>query len=85
MGFFADVGPLQVFVSQQVRSSIFLGVRYLRLLQLIHPDVKYDPTSNPPSFASEDQVNSSVKDYDSFFSLIVPRLLRKAPKFALKS
>jgi len=40
MGFFADVGPLQVFVSQQ----------------LIHPDMKYDPTSNPPSFASEDQI-----------------------------
>lgn len=24
--------------------------------QLIHPDMRYDPTSNPPSFASEDQV-----------------------------
>ncbi|KIJ21169.1 hypothetical protein PAXINDRAFT_6942 [Paxillus involutus ATCC 200175] len=34
MGFFADVGPLQ----------------------LIHPDMKFDPNSNPPSFASEDQI-----------------------------
>ncbi|KAG1788427.1 RNA polymerase Rpb7 [Suillus plorans] len=42
MGFFADVGPLTVFVSHQ----------------LIHPDMKFDPTSNPPSFASEDQVSS---------------------------
>ncbi|KAI6154226.1 RNA polymerase Rpb7 [Pisolithus tinctorius] len=39
MGFFADVGPLQVFVSHQ----------------LIHPDMKFDPNSNPPSFASDDQ------------------------------
>uniref|UniRef100_D8Q2A1 DNA-directed RNA polymerase II subunit RPB7 n=1 Tax=Schizophyllum commune (strain H4-8 / FGSC 9210) TaxID=578458 RepID=D8Q2A1_SCHCM len=40
MGFFADVGPLTVFVSHQ----------------LIHPDMKFDPNSNPPSFASEDAI-----------------------------
>ncbi|KAE9410677.1 hypothetical protein BT96DRAFT_961464 [Gymnopus androsaceus JB14] len=40
MGFFADVGPLSVFVSHQ----------------LIHPDMKFDPNSNPPSFASEEQI-----------------------------
>lgn len=40
MGFFAEVGPLQVFVSHQ----------------LIHPDLKFDPNSNPPSFASDDQI-----------------------------
>ncbi|KAG1764487.1 hypothetical protein EV702DRAFT_1182595 [Suillus placidus] len=40
MGFFADVGPLTVFVCHQ----------------LIHPDMKFDPTSNPPSFAPEDQI-----------------------------
>ncbi|CDO69674.1 hypothetical protein BN946_scf184851.g62 [Trametes cinnabarina] len=40
MGFLADVGPLTVFVSRQ----------------LIHPDMKFDPSSNPPSFASEDQI-----------------------------
>ncbi|KAK7695346.1 DNA-directed RNA polymerase II subunit [Cerrena zonata] len=40
MGFFADVGPLTVFVSHQ----------------LIHPDMKFDPGSNPPSFASDDQI-----------------------------
>ncbi|KAF6760809.1 hypothetical protein DFP72DRAFT_988112 [Ephemerocybe angulata] len=39
MGFFADVGPLTVFVSHQ----------------LIHPDMRFDPNSNPPSFASEEQ------------------------------
>ncbi|KAF5324922.1 hypothetical protein D9611_004111 [Ephemerocybe angulata] len=41
MGFFADVGPLTVFVSHQ----------------LIHPDMRFDPNSNPPSFASEEQVS----------------------------
>ncbi|KIY51911.1 hypothetical protein FISHEDRAFT_64042 [Fistulina hepatica ATCC 64428] len=40
MGFFVNVGPLQVFVSQQ----------------LIHPDLKFDPNSNPPSFASDEQI-----------------------------
>jgi len=40
MGFFAEVGPLKVFVSHQ----------------LIHPDLKFDPNSNPPSFASDEQI-----------------------------
>ncbi|KAF8919440.1 hypothetical protein BDZ89DRAFT_991085 [Hymenopellis radicata] len=40
MGFFAECGPLNVFVSQQ----------------LIHPGMKFDPNSNPPSFASDDQI-----------------------------
>jgi len=40
MGFFAEVGPLTTFVSHQ----------------LIHPDMKFDPNSNPPSFASDEQV-----------------------------
>ncbi|KAF9465633.1 hypothetical protein BDZ94DRAFT_1253570 [Collybia nuda] len=40
MGFFADVGPLTVFVSHQ----------------LIHPDLRFDPNSNPPSFASDEQI-----------------------------
>ncbi|KAG2219472.1 hypothetical protein INT45_010392, partial [Circinella minor] len=40
MGFFADVGPLQVFVSNH----------------LIPNDMQYDPNGNPPSYASEDQV-----------------------------
>ncbi|KAH7344194.1 RNA polymerase Rpb7 [Rhizoctonia solani] len=40
MGFFAEVGPLQVFVSSH----------------LIHPDMRFDPNSNPPSFASDDQI-----------------------------
>ncbi|KAI0030626.1 hypothetical protein K488DRAFT_79534 [Vararia minispora EC-137] len=39
MGFFADVGPLTVFVSNQ----------------LIHPDLRFDHNANPPAFASEDQ------------------------------
>jgi len=40
MGFFADVGPLSVFVSAQ----------------LIHPNLRFDPNSNPPSYASDDQI-----------------------------
>ncbi|KAJ4499078.1 hypothetical protein C8R41DRAFT_815929 [Lentinula lateritia] len=40
MGFFADVGPLSVFVSHQ----------------LIPPDMKFEPNSNPPSFASDQQI-----------------------------
>ncbi|TIB76343.1 hypothetical protein E3Q23_01912 [Wallemia mellicola] len=40
MGFFADVGPLQVFVSSH----------------LIPQDIKFDPSSNPACFSSEDQV-----------------------------
>ncbi|KAG8866946.1 DNA-directed RNA polymerase II subunit [Tulasnella sp. 331] len=40
MGFFADVGPLNVFVSSH----------------LIDPDMKFDPNSNPPSFASQEEV-----------------------------
>ncbi|RUP46811.1 RNA polymerase Rpb7 [Jimgerdemannia flammicorona] len=39
MGFFADVGPLQVFVSQH----------------LIPNDMKFDPNGNPPCYQSEDQ------------------------------
>ncbi|KAH9971032.1 hypothetical protein BGW80DRAFT_1475052 [Lactifluus volemus] len=40
MGIFAEVGPLNCFVSQQ----------------LLHPDLKFDPSSNPPSYTSQDQV-----------------------------
>jgi hypothetical protein len=25
--------------------------------QLLHPDLKFDPSSNPPSYTSQDQVN----------------------------
>ncbi|CAM0137707.1 unnamed protein product [Umbelopsis sp. WA50703] len=39
MGFFADVGPLQVFVSSH----------------LIPSDMKFDPNGNPPCYQSEDQ------------------------------
>ena len=40
MGFFAEVGPLTVFVSSH----------------MIPSDMKFDPTSNPPAYVSEDQV-----------------------------
>lgn len=40
MGFFADVGPLQVFVSSH----------------LIPSDMKFDPNGNPPCYQSEDQI-----------------------------
>ena len=59
MGFFADVGPLTVFVSHQVRTQVIIPPVTLltNILQLIHPDMKFDPNSNPPSFASEDAVS----------------------------
>ena len=31
---------------------------FIFAFQLIHPDMKYDPNSNPPSYASEDQVGT---------------------------
>ncbi|KAI8646833.1 DNA-directed RNA polymerase II subunit [Parasitella parasitica] len=40
MGFFADVGPLQVFVSNH----------------LIPTDMRFDANGNPPCYSSEDQV-----------------------------
>ncbi|KAG8933724.1 DNA-directed RNA polymerase II subunit [Tulasnella sp. 417] len=40
MGFFVEVGPLNVFVSNH----------------LIDPEMKFDPNSNPPSYASQDQI-----------------------------
>lgn len=40
MGFFADAGPLRVFISQQ----------------LMGDEMKFDANSNPPSFVSDDQV-----------------------------
>jgi len=42
MGFFAEAGPLTIFVSNH----------------LIDPGMKFDPNSNPPSYASADQVIS---------------------------
>ncbi len=68
MGFFADVGPLSVFVSHQVSPSFLVCTTVHPLdrqtcpatLQLIHPELKFDPNSNPPSFASEDQVSASL-------------------------
>ena len=69
MGFFADVGPLTVFVSHQVCSILddCLSQRnHSCTIQLIHPDMKFDPASNPPSFASDDQVRASVSCSHSF-------------------
>ena len=69
MGFFADVGPLTVFVSHQVSTHFFvllhLAFFVVTLMlrcssQLIHPELKFDPNSNPPSFASEDQASPYV-------------------------
>ena len=39
MGFFADVGPMQIFVS----------------IHLIPPDLKFNPNANPPCFENEEQ------------------------------
>ncbi|KAI8390983.1 RNA polymerase Rpb7 [Radiomyces spectabilis] len=40
MGFFADAGPLQIFVSNH----------------LIPNDMRYDPSGNPPYYSSDDQM-----------------------------
>ena len=72
MGFFADVGPLTVFVSHQVRRDSFVVVLHVSnsfAAQLIHPDMKFDPNSNPPSFASEDQVSPDYQIDSRMFNL----------------
>lgn len=76
MGFFADVGPLTVFISHQVR----IGRQDTRLVfippffvQLIHPDLRFDPNSNPPSFASDEQVRLANI---SFLSIRCMRIAR---------
>ncbi|KZP04861.1 hypothetical protein FIBSPDRAFT_1054412 [Athelia psychrophila] len=57
MGFFAEVGPLTTFVSHQVPITDMLHNLVLsNTAQLIHPDMKFDPNSNPPSFASDEQI-----------------------------
>jgi DNA-directed RNA polymerase II subunit RPB7 len=62
MGFFADVGPLTVFVSHQVRAIALASSCFTERdhVQLIHPDMRFDPNSNPPSFASEEQVMGAM-------------------------
>jgi DNA-directed RNA polymerase subunit E'/Rpb7 len=40
MGFFADVGPMQIFVS----------------IHLIPPDLKFFPDANPPNFSNDEQI-----------------------------
>lgn len=59
MGFFADVGPLQVFVSNHVSSFFFFYV-LVKLIgyKLIPTDMKFDANGNPPCYSSEDQVFS---------------------------
>lgn len=65
MGFFVDVGPLTVFVSAQV-SFLPLGLATpAEPAKLVHPDMKFDPNSNPPSFASEDQASPSTPSFPS--------------------
>eukprot|EP01112_Ceratiomyxa_fruticulosa_P007570 TRINITY_DN196_c0_g1_i1.p1 TRINITY_DN196_c0_g1~~TRINITY_DN196_c0_g1_i1.p1 ORF type:complete len:173 (-),score=21.30 TRINITY_DN196_c0_g1_i1:294-812(-) len=46
MGFFAEAGPLQIFVSKH----------------LIQSDMDYDPNSSPPSFVSADSSTRITKD-----------------------
>ena len=73
MGIFAEVGPLNCFVSQQVRGVSPLTRSPLdripttpaRLLQLLHPDLKFDPSSNPPSYTSQDQVSHTNSPFSS--------------------
>lgn len=78
MGIFAEVGPLNCFVSQQVRALLPQVLRRILFLpshpnkfpQLLHPDLKFDPSSNPPSYTSQDQVNLP----NTLFSYSFPHL-----------
>lgn len=56
MGVFADVGPLPVFVSNHVSLNACEKVN-VDGLQLIPPDIKWDPNATPPQYTDNgDQV-----------------------------
>lgn len=87
MGFFADVGPLSVFVSHQVHTpfnacrihscnDVWLAVK------LIHPDMRFDPNSNPPSFASDEQARILL--HIRTLVLIASQIIEKNTKVRLK-
>lgn len=60
MGFFAEAGPLQVFVSQHVSNKRF-DVS-LTDMQLIPSDFVFDQTATTPSFLSTDGTTKIEKD-----------------------
>jgi hypothetical protein len=49
VGIFAEVGPLNSFVSSRLA---YPDTPNPKPLQLLHPVLKFDPSSNPPSFTS---------------------------------
>lgn len=55
MGFFATVGPLQVFVSNHVRVRTRACAPHSPHPQLIPADYKFEPNSVPPSYLSDEQ------------------------------
>jgi len=58
MGFFAEVGPLQVFVSKH----------------LIPSDMKFDPQANPPCFISDDGSVKIEKDCEVRLKIVGTRV-----------
>jgi DNA-directed RNA polymerase II subunit RPB7 len=58
VGFFADIGPLQVFVSSHS----------------IPPDIKFDPQNNPPCFISDDATVKIEKDSEVRLKIIGIRI-----------
>jgi len=58
MGFFAEAGPLQIFVSNH----------------LIPQDMHFDPQSAPPAFVSEDESMKIAKDDEVRLKIIGTRL-----------
>ena len=50
--------------------------------QLIHPELKFNPNSNPPSFASEDQVRLST--YNELTSSDGFQIIEKNTRVRLK-
>eukprot|EP00026_Physarum_polycephalum_P019920 Phypoly_transcript_22190.p1 GENE.Phypoly_transcript_22190~~Phypoly_transcript_22190.p1 ORF type:complete len:173 (+),score=29.71 Phypoly_transcript_22190:79-597(+) len=58
MGFFAEAGPLQIFVSKH----------------LIPPEINFDPQSNPPAFVSEDETIRISKDDEVRLKIVGTRV-----------
>ena len=57
VGFFADAGPLPLFVSAHVRTPSLKSEAQAYSGQLIPPDIRFDPNATPPQFTNnEDSV-----------------------------
>ena len=52
--------------------------------QLIHPDMRFDPNSNPPSFASDEQVYKAVQPFWSLLIDVWFKIIEKNTRVRLK-